>query len=145
MKTHYAAPYVVKVLDDFLFINRTFNLSAADLFNFENMCSHLGVPIAKDKNVGPTHCLTFLGIELNTVSMTAKLSIDKLRTYAENIDSTLLKDKCTLRELKSLLGQLQFSTSVIPVGKCFLRRMYDATIGINNSSIKEFVLSPMKL
>lgn len=83
------------------------------------MCDHLGIPIAKQKNVGPTQCLTFLGIELNTLSMTAKLPVEKLEKYSKNVDYFLTKNKCTLRDLKSLLGQLQYSTSVIPVGKCF--------------------------
>ena len=130
MKTHYKSPHVVKVLDDFLFINSTYDLTDVNLSNFTNMCDHLGIPIAKHKNVGPTQCLTFLGIELNTIDMTAKLPVEKLERYSQNIVHILAKDKTTLRELKSLLGQLQYSTSVIPVGKCFLRRMYNATIGI---------------
>ena len=66
MKTNYNAINVVKVLDDFLFINDSYDRTATDLSNFANMCDHLGVPIAKHKNVGPTLCLTLLGIELNT-------------------------------------------------------------------------------
>ena len=62
--------------------------------------------------------------------MTAKLPVEKLRKYPQNVDEILATDKCTMREFKSLLGQPQFSTSVILVGKCFLRRMFDATIGI---------------
>ena len=130
MYTHYSAANIVKVLDDFLFINSSYDLAASDLSNFAFMCKLLGVPIADHKNEGPTRCLTFLGIELDTLTMTAKLPVDKLQKYSANIDNFLLADKCTLRELKSLLGQLQFSTSVIPVGKCFLRRMYNATIGV---------------
>ena len=119
MKTHYKAPHVVKVLDDFLFIDNSYDNTEVNLINFANMCDHLGIPIAKHKNVGPTRCLTFLGIELNTLTMTAKLPVDKLGRYSKNIEYFLNKDKCTLREFKSLLGQLQYSTSVIPVGKCF--------------------------
>ena len=114
MRTHYKATNVVKVLDDFLFINHSPVSTATDLSNFANMCGHLGVPIAKQKNVGPTHCLTFLGIEIDTINMTAKLPKEKLTRYSQNIDYLLSTKKCTLRELKSLLGQLQYSTSVTP-------------------------------
>ena len=38
-------------------------------------------------------------------------------------------DSVTLRELKSLIGKLQFATSTIRGGRCFLRRLHDATIG----------------
>ena len=116
MKIRYKAPHVVKVLDDFLFINSSFDRTETDLLYFANMCDYLGVPAAKQKNVGPFHCLTFLKIKLNTHIITAKLSVEKLRKYSQNVDEILATDKCTLREFKSLLGQLQYSTSVIPVG-----------------------------
>ena len=74
------------------------------------MCDILGVPIAKHKTEGPTKCLTFLGIEINTTSMTAKLPKDKLIKYENEIDKIITKTHCTLRELKSLIGMLQFST-----------------------------------
>ena len=37
----------------------------------------------------------------------------------------------TLRELQSIIGQLQYSTCVVTPGKAFLRRMINLTIGIS--------------
>jgi len=87
----------------------------------------LNVPIAHHKTEGPCKTLTFLGIELDTVYMTARLPPEKLVKYICFIGKSI---RCTLNELQSLIGMLQFSTSVIPVGKCFLRRLHNATIGM---------------
>ena len=63
--------------------------------------------------------------------MTALLPPDKLKKYADEILQHQNNNKITLRELKSILGKLQFATSVVMPGRAFLRRMYDLTKGIN--------------
>ena len=45
---------------------------------FINTCSRLGVPLALEKVEGPTTCLTFLGITLDTSSMEIRLPEEKL-------------------------------------------------------------------
>lgn len=148
LSNHYNIHNVVKVLDDFLFINNNYNESKQTITKFSQLCNNIGVPIAEHKTEGPSQCITFLGIELNTISRTAKLPKDKLIAYKEHIEDMMLKNKCTLSEMKSLIGKLQFATSVIPVGKCFLRRLHNSTIGITkpyfyirlNNDIKEDLL-----
>ena len=122
----YNTSHIVKVLDDFLFINDSYSLRKIDLDNFTDLCQYLKVPLAHRKTEGPSQCLTFLGIELDTKSMMARLPLDKLKAYSDYMTEMLSRNKCTLRELKSILGKLQFSTSVLPTGKSFLRCMYDA-------------------
>ena len=63
--------------------------------------------------------------------MTASLPIEKITTYGKNIVDTIAKEKVTFCELQSLIGKLQFSTSVIMPGRPFLRRLHDLTIGID--------------
>ena len=144
LNTHYTVGNIVKVLDDFLFINNSYEGSLNDLDNFYDFCEKVGIPIAEHKTEGPSRCLTFLGIEINTVTMTASLPKDKLVTYEASVIDLMSRNKCTLRELKSVIGKLQFSTSVIPVGKCFLRRLYNATIGIKKPNHYINVSSEMK-
>ena len=130
LTNHYNVQDVVKVLDDFLFIAPTFDKCQNNLDAFMNMCQNIGVPIAHHKTEGPSCCLTFLGIELDTKNMVARLPLEKLTDYNKNVDNLLTSSSCTLRTLKTMIGQLQFSTSVVTSGRPFLRRMYDATIGI---------------
>ncbi len=69
------------------------------------------------------------GVELDTSMMMARLPEDKLQRYGSGIKSLLEAKKATLRELRSIIGQLQYSTCVITSGKAFLRRLINITIG----------------
>ena len=88
----------------------------------------LGIPIAHHKTVEPSQVITFLGIELDTRQMMARLPLDKLDKYKNDILATITCNKITLRELKSIIGKLQFATTVVKPGRPFLRRLYDLTL-----------------
>jgi len=130
LKTKLQVPHTVKVLDDFLFVANSQPQCQKYLSSFIALCERIGVPLSPHKTVPPTTVLTFLGIELDTKSMTARLPRDKLLNYSTNIDQLLTKNKITLRDLKSLIGKLHFATAVVKPGRAFLRRMHDLTIGI---------------
>ena len=123
---------IVKYLDDFLFIANTKSECQRALKAFTHLCSDIGVPLAPHKTIEPTNIITFLGIELDSISMYARLPIEKLNRYTQEIESFITKNKITLRELKSLIGMLQFATRVVTPGRPFLRRMYDLTMQANN-------------
>ena len=61
--------------------------------------------------------MQFLGITLDTIKM----------------QSHCTKKKITLQNLQSLIGTLQFVTSVIPARRPFLRRLVDMTIGVTKT------------
>ncbi len=125
---HFGVKLVVKVLDDFLFLGRTKSDCASSLRIFLRLCDYLGVPIAMDKtSEEPAQVLTFLGIELNTLDMTASLPMDKLQTYSREVHRVSQENRAnmTVRQLRSLVGKLQFATCVIPCGRAFLRRLID--------------------
>ena len=64
--------FVIHHLDDFLIIGPPLSDGCSQsLSQCKNLCSHLGVPLAPSKIVGPTTRLVFLGIELDTVAMEA--------------------------------------------------------------------------
>ena len=125
---HFGVKLVVKVLDDFLFLGRTKSDCASSLRIFLRLCNYLGVPIAMDKtSEEPAQVLTFLGIELNTLDMTASLPMDKLQAYSREVGRVSQENRAnmTVRELRSLVGKLQFAMCVIPCGRAFLRRLID--------------------
>ena len=41
------------------------------------LCQQLGAPLKEEKIEGPTVCITFLGIELDSTSMVARLPDDR--------------------------------------------------------------------
>ena len=88
-------------------------------------CANLGVPLAVEKQAGPTTCLTFLGIEMDTLSGTLPLPEDKLSRLRQALQCWSKCKVCTRRDLESLIGHLQHACRVIRPGRFFLRRMID--------------------
>ncbi len=131
-KTKYGIIDVVKLLDDFLFVEKRFQSCQSNLSSCLQLCELLGIPVAMEKTSDlPLQMLIFLGILLDTIKMIAELPDDNLHAYTEQVELALDKNNVLLRELKGIIGRLQFATSVVTVGKAFLRRMHDLTIGIS--------------
>ena len=133
MQSHLNIPYVVKLLDDFLIISPNASLATESLNSTLSTLDSLGVPLSHEKTVQPTQSLTFLGITLDTVTMTAQIPTAKTVAYLALIDSTISTKSITLTNLRSLLGKLQHVTSIVRSGRPFLRRLYDLTCGVDKS------------
>lgn len=118
MQNYFNAPGVVHVLDDFLFIAppASHHCQLA-LDNFQSMCQQVGVPIKQEKTVAPTTCLTFLGIELDTQEMVARLPGDKVKKIHGLLTEFMIRKKATLKELQSLIGLLNFACRVVVPGR----------------------------
>ena len=123
---------LIHMLDDFLFVAKSFKLCQQQLLLFVKLCDYLGVPIAPEKTCGPATVLSFVGIELDTIKMEARLPEDKVLKCKHLISDFLRRKKVTLREVQSLAGLLNFACSVVLPGRAFLRRLADLTIGIRS-------------
>ena len=66
-------------LNDFIIIAPPHSTECATAVALLNVCDSLGIPIAEHKRDGPTTCLTFLGIEIDTLSAQLHLPADKLQ------------------------------------------------------------------
>ena len=111
-------------LDDFITLGKPD--SAECHCNFETMletCRVTGFPVESGKSEGPTTMLTFLGIEIDTVSMEMRLPLDKLARLREVIRDFRGRKGCKKRELLSLIGSLSHACKVIKLGRPFLRRL----------------------
>ena len=125
----YKVRFLVKMLDDFLFLGRSERECRYGLDSFIHLCGLLAIPLAEDKTVLPTRCVTFLGVNIDTVSQRISIPQEKIVSYASCLDSLLDCEDCSLKEFKSIIGKLQFTCLVIPAGRAFLRRMHDASMG----------------
>ena len=118
-------------LDDFLFGGKkdtndcTFIMSV-----FMDKMQLLGVPIASDKTEGPTTKLSFLGLELDSEEMTIRIPMGKIEEIRQKIVSMLARKKCTLREMQSLIGSLNFACRAVVPGRPFCRRLINAICGL---------------
>jgi hypothetical protein len=97
---------------------------------FHVLAKQIGLPIKAEKTVYPTTKLTFLGLELDTLSYQIRLPQDKLDQLKSEIQKFTTKKSATLRELQSLIGMLNFACNVVPPGRTFLRRLINLTIGL---------------
>ena len=106
---------MVHILDDFLFIETTYEncLQALRSFLHTCMCSDIGIPIAQEKTHMPSTSMTFVGFTLDTLRMESSLPLDKLAKEKYLLLKFLTKDSCRLREMQSLIGFLNFCCLVI--------------------------------
>ena len=66
-------------LDDFVTLGKPGTSDCAhNQTIISDVCALLGVPLASEKVEGPTTCLTFLGIEIDTVAMELQLPEKKI-------------------------------------------------------------------
>ena len=112
-------------LDDFIVLGPPGSTEcASSLHALEKSCALLGVPIAHEKTVAPTTCLVFLGIEIDTSVMQARLPRDKLASVATLVNQWRQKRACRKKELQSLAGHLCYAAKVVRPGRRFLREMF---------------------
>lgn len=114
----------IHYIDDFLFVFEVREHAEGCLAKALALCKELGIPMADDKTEGPTTRLTFLGIELDTESMRARLPDSKLAELKERIRVWRSKSTASIKDLQSIAGMLAFAAKVVPAGKVFLRGMF---------------------
>lgn len=113
-------PYVLHLLDDFLVITPPSTPPHSGLSTLVQVFSELGVPLSKEKTLGPCTSIEFLGITLDSISFQASLPPEKVQRISLLLSNYLLADRCTKRQLLALLGHLNYAIRIIPQGKSFL-------------------------
>ena len=94
----------------------------ATLCRKQRVTSPTGPP---HKQVSPTTCLVFLGIEVDSVAGQLRLPADKLARLSSALIDWGERQSCTRKELESLIGHLNHACKVVRSGRSFLRRMID--------------------
>eukprot|EP00731_Ephydatia_muelleri_P011790 Em0006g684a len=116
--------HVAHYLDDFIILGAPHSSQCAHSLRIVvDTCAELGVPLALDKCEGPSTCLTFLGIELDTKTRTLRLPRDKLARILDTLETWQEKKVCRRKELESLVGLLHHACKIVRPGRSFLRRM----------------------
>ncbi|MCG7866997.1 MAG: hypothetical protein JAY74_11590 [Candidatus Thiodiazotropha taylori] len=121
-------------LDDFLFGGRKgTNQCASIMAVFEQQMNVLGVPIAREKTEGPVTKICFLGLEIDSVEMVIRIPREKIEEISQKIQELLNRHKCTLKQMQSLIGSLNFACRAITPGRPFCRRLINAICGLSKS------------
>lgn len=106
------------------------------------MCKALGVPMEPKKTEGPTTCLIYLGIELDSIAMEARLGVKRMDALRSLLSIWGAKTDATLHELQCLIGILSFASQVIRPGRTYLRRIIDFSIVVKQMSTSTHQFSP---
>lgn len=122
---NYSIENILHLLDDFLTIDPPWFDADITMRALMSLFSNLNIPLAAAKTVGPTTCLEYLGIILDTILMQARLPPDKLAHLVLLLESFMQKSSCTKRELQSLLGHLNFACRTIVPGRSFISRLLE--------------------
>ena len=122
-------------LDDFLTIGQADSAACQNhLTTIKEVCHNLGIPLALEKLEGPSQCLTFLGITLDTQLMEGRLPSDKLLCIRNQLSAWLTQKRATKREILSLVGLLQHACKVVRPGRSFVSRMYSTATKLKQLS-----------
>ncbi|KAF2787253.1 hypothetical protein K505DRAFT_397112 [Melanomma pulvis-pyrius CBS 109.77] len=113
-------------LDDFITLctGRTL-LEALPVFDerYRAITAALSVPPNNDKDEHGT-CTTVLGIEIDSLAMTARLPADKLARAQRDVDTALSRKSISLKEAQILAGFLNFCARVVTLGSARLSSLF---------------------
>jgi len=130
LKHNYRLPRVLHILDDF-FIAEPNRLQCLSSFStLLRLFMSVNVPVVASKTLGPSQVLEFMGIELDTTRMEARLPEDKLQRTRDLLAAFTKRRSVRLVELQSLIGTLQFACKAVVPGRTFLQRIINLTRGV---------------
>jgi len=115
---------VIHYLDDFLIVLPPAEDMTSYTSIFSNLCEQVGLSIKTAKNE-QGRIATFAGVELDTKLMVVRLPSKKLEKARAMVREVAVMTSVTLLDLQKITGYLNFVTIVVPLGRAFLRHLYN--------------------
>jgi Reverse transcriptase (RNA-dependent DNA polymerase) len=120
--------YILHYLDDFIFALPRSQATHQAIQQFHDeyrvFTDALGIP-RNDKKDAQGTCVTILGIEIDTVALTARLPREKM-DRAQNAAAHALTHKgVTLLQIQQLAGFLSFCSEVVQLGRIYMRNIWN--------------------
>ena len=132
LQQQYGVRHLLHYLDDFFTAGpANSNVCHQNLSQMLSLCDRISAPIKTEKVEGPTTYLTFLGIVLDTVTMEASILFERKVSLLTAIHTFCKANKCTKRDLLSIIGKLSFACKVVPAGWIFLRWLIDLSCSVS--------------
>ena len=117
--------FILHYLDDFFAILPPQANAEAYYHDFDLICSQLGLVVNYSKDAMGTKA-DFLGIELDSILMQARLPPNKLERARNTVDYLLNRRIISRNELELAVGFLLFAAKIVILGRAFFRRLFDA-------------------
>ena len=97
------AKILLRYLDDFITVGLPDSpVYGSNMQKLCDTCTELRIPVAKEKTVGSTTCLTFLGIKVDTDLLEQRLPQEKLQRVKQMVQEWMGRKAARRRKLKSL-------------------------------------------
>ena len=87
------------------------------------LLAQFGLTEALNKSCPPTHIMVILGIEVNSILLIMSIPGEKLLEILEMLERWENKEVCSLKELQSLAGLLNFAARCVRSGRVYLSRI----------------------
>jgi hypothetical protein len=128
---------VINYLDDFAGCN-TPDKTSREYDTLGQVLKECGLEESVENAIPPSTSMFCLGILVDTVSCTLSITKERLDEISSLVEDCLIRSKCTLKELQSLLGKLHFVSTCVRPGRVFVSRLLTwlKTFGGQNVSKK---------
>ena len=94
----------------------------------------LGFAVAQDKCVPPSTCMTFLGIEIDSVALVLRIPQDKISRALQDLVIWTKRQTASKKQLQSLLGTLHHIATAVKPGRRFVARIIEILKGMDAQS-----------
>ncbi|KAI2663638.1 ORF V: Enzymatic polyprotein [Labeo rohita] len=113
---------ILNYLDDWLLIAHSRDLLCEQRDLVLRHLSHLGLQVNREKSkLSPVQRISFLGVELDSVSMTARLTNERAQSVLKCLESFRHKTAVPLKTFQRLLGHMAAAAAVTPLGLLHMR------------------------
>ena len=116
----------VHYIDDFIFMGCSEAEVAEQVARFETVCAAFGIPIKKEKDVGPAQHLTLLGVEYDMLTGTTCMPKEQLARIRDGC-SAILAGERDRKHAQSLLGVINWAAQCMPKVSPFICRLWRVT------------------
>lgn len=117
-------PYnVCNYSDDLGGVERTMERAMASYNKLNWLLSDLGLEESVSKAEAPTTCITYLGVQFDSVQMTMSVPPEKVTEIKSEIGLWIRRTTITRKDLQSILGKLFWISKVVVHARPFMGRL----------------------
>ena len=117
---------VINYIDDVIGFG-TISTASPSYHSLLSLLEKLGLDISRKKLVQPCTKATCLGVEVDTTTFTVAVPQEKLQNIHKICIQWVGRQKCSKKELQSLLGSLLYISKCVHSSRIFLNRMLDTS------------------
>lgn len=135
---------VKNFLDDF-FSAQVESEAEISFNNLKDLLRILGIEESLEKACPPNTRAVVLGILFDTITMTLSLTEEKMREIIYELQQWVNRTSCTLRQMQSLVGKLNFAAGVVRSGRIYMSRLINTLRNKEANTKGKIELSPENL